>query len=65
MPLTSVAGGSWNDGNWLARAGFCGPGSLKAPGVVLILPSGGPVGVAEHAGGRRLRRRSARRRGAA
>src|ERR1700756_5312419 len=46
MPLTSVAGGSWNDGNWLASAGFCGPGSSRLVRLLpLIRPSGGESGL--------------------
>src|ERR1700719_352267 len=46
MPLTSVAGGSWNDGNWPASAGFCGPGSSRLVGLLpLIRPSGGLSGL--------------------
>src|ERR1700739_580227 len=44
MPLMSVGGGSWDVGNWLGGPGFFGPGALNAPGVVLILPSGGLSG---------------------
>src|SRR6267154_1005622 len=46
MPLTSVAGGSWNDGNWFASAGFCGPGSSRLVRLLpLILPSAGESGL--------------------
>src|ERR1700683_5464038 len=46
MPLTSVAGGSWKLGNWLASAGFCGPGSSRPVGLLsLIRPSGGLSGL--------------------
>src|ERR1700761_4749942 len=46
MPLTSVAGGSWNDGDWPASAGFGGPGSSRPEGLLpLIRPSGGRSGL--------------------
>src|SRR5689334_8213921 len=45
-PPTSVAGGDTADGNWLARAGFCGPGSLRLRGFwALIAPCGGRSGL--------------------
>src|SRR5882762_5067776 len=50
MPLTSVAGGSWNDGNWFASAGFCGPGSSRLVRLLpLILPSAGESGLPNEA----------------
>src|SRR5258708_14186813 len=50
MPLTSVAGGSWNDGNWFASAGFCGPGSSRLVRLLpLTLPSGGESGLPNEA----------------
>ena len=45
MPLTSVAGGSWNEGSCAASAGFWGPGLLKAWGVALMRPSAGRSGL--------------------
>src|SRR5580692_11125662 len=46
MPPTSVAGGDVAEGNWLARAGFCGPGSTTLAGfVALIAPCGGRSGL--------------------
>src|SRR4030081_3243892 len=45
MPLTSGAGGSWNEGNSPASAGFFGPGSSRLVGFLpLIRPSGGESG---------------------
>src|ERR1700730_12230448 len=42
----SVAGGSWKFGNWLASAGFFGPGSSRLVRLFpLILPSGGESGL--------------------
>src|ERR1700722_522860 len=42
----SVAGGSWKEGNWLASAGFCGPGSSRLVRLFpLILPCGGESGL--------------------
>src|SRR5580658_4930451 len=50
MPLISVAGGSWKEGNCFASAGFCGPGSLNDVGsCTLILPSGGVSGLPKEA----------------
>src|SRR5258708_38231544 len=46
ISLMSVAGGSWDVGNWLARAAFCGPGSSRLVRLFpLILPSGGESGL--------------------
>src|SRR5580693_449314 len=46
IPPTSVAGGDVAEGNWLARAGFCGPGSMTLAGfVALIAPCGGRSGL--------------------
>src|SRR5258708_24572244 len=47
MLPTSVAGGDCGEGNWLAMAGFCGPGSVMLAGVflALIAPCGGSSGV--------------------
>src|SRR6267378_3782981 len=47
MLPTSVAGGDCGEGNWLARAGFCGPGSLTLAGLplALIAPCGGRSGL--------------------
>src|ERR1700757_3112713 len=47
MAPTSVAGGDWGDGNWLAMVGVCGPGSVTLVGepLVLIAPWGGRSGV--------------------
>src|SRR5260370_754157 len=46
----SVAGGSWNDGNWLASAAFCGPGSSRLVRLFpLILPSAGGSGLPNEA----------------
>src|ERR1700722_4384886 len=46
IPLMSVAGGSWKEGNWLASAGFCGPGSSRLVRLFpLILPCGGESGL--------------------
>jgi hypothetical protein len=50
IPPTSVGGGLPKEGNWLARAGFCGPGSLSAAGVALRAPSGGRSGLPKEAG---------------
>src|SRR5262245_22805649 len=45
-PPTSVAGGVRAKGNCLARAGFCGPGSVRLPGVLaLTAPCGGSSGL--------------------
>src|ERR1700731_3317128 len=46
IPLMSVAGGSWDVGNWLASAAFCGPGSSRLVRLFpLIRPSGGESGL--------------------
>src|SRR6201993_5360584 len=45
MPPTSVAGGNCAEGNCLARASLCGPGSLRLPGpLALMAPCGGRSG---------------------
>src|SRR5215813_8859858 len=44
MPPTSVGGGETADGNWLARAGFWGPGSRMLCGLALMAPCGGRSG---------------------
>src|SRR5580700_7983400 len=44
--LVEVAGGDTAAGNWLAIAGFCGPGSVTLAGfVALIAPCGGVSGL--------------------
>src|ERR1700730_727125 len=46
MPPTSVAGGNCAEGNCLASASLCGPGSLRFPGpLALIAPCGGWAGL--------------------
>src|SRR5436305_1849652 len=45
MSPTSVAGGLTALGNCDCSFGFCGPGSLRAPGVLLTAPSGGSSGL--------------------
>jgi hypothetical protein len=45
MSPTSVAGGLTAFGNCDWRAGFCGPGSLRPPGLLLTAPSGGSSGL--------------------
>src|SRR6266849_9444463 len=47
MLPTSVAGGDCGEGNWPARAGFCGPGSVMLAGLPLALmaPCGGRSGL--------------------
>src|SRR5258708_1429694 len=49
MSPTSVGGGLWKDGNWLATAGFWGPGSASPPGLALIAPCGGLSGLPNEA----------------
>src|SRR5438445_10004994 len=50
MPPTSVAGGNCAEGNWLAIASLCGPGSLRFPGpLALIAPCGGRSGLPNEA----------------
>src|SRR6478609_8660477 len=45
-PPTSVAGGFWTEGNCSPKAGFCGPGSVRLPGLLaLIAPCGGSSGL--------------------
>src|SRR3981081_1617309 len=39
MPLTSVGGGFWNEGNWSASAGFFGTGSSRLGGVLRVDPA--------------------------
>src|ERR671918_239998 len=42
MSPTSVGGGDWAEGNWLAIAGFFGPGTGRLAGLVgVIAPWGG------------------------
>src|SRR5438128_1625576 len=45
MSPTSVGGGLTAFGNCDWSFGFCGPGSLRAPGVLLMAPSGGSSGL--------------------
>src|SRR6266403_3515460 len=45
MSPTSVGGGLTALGNCDCSFGFCGPGSLRAPGVLLMAPSGGSSGL--------------------
>src|SRR5882762_2021222 len=47
MLPTSVAGGDCGEGNWLASAGLCGPGSVMLRGLLLVLiaPCGGRSGL--------------------
>src|ERR1700726_4242269 len=46
MPPTSVAGGNCAEGNCLAIASLCGPGSLRFPGpLALMAPCGGWSGL--------------------
>src|ERR1700682_5959134 len=55
MPPTSVAGGNCAEGNWLPRAGLCGPGSLRFPGpLALMAPCVGRCGLANEAAGAAL-----------
>jgi hypothetical protein len=50
IPPTSVAGGDWAAGNWLAITGFCGPGSIRFPGpLALIAPCAGSSGLPKEA----------------
>src|ERR1700719_1812755 len=50
MPPTSVAGGNCADGNCLAIASLCGPGSLRFPGpLALMAPCGGRSGLPNEA----------------
>src|SRR5216683_2123041 len=50
MPPTSVGGGNCADGNCLARASLCGPGSLRFPGpLALMAPCGGRSGLPKEA----------------
>src|ERR1700692_4386507 len=45
MLPTSVAGGLAKGGSFIARAGFCGPGSENAAALALIAPCGGRSGL--------------------
>jgi hypothetical protein len=48
---TSVGGGDCAEGNWLAMAGFCGPGSVTLAGFfALTAPWGGSSGLPNVAG---------------
>src|SRR5450755_3158173 len=50
LPPTSVGGGNCADGNCLASASLCGPGSLRFPGPsALTAPSGGRSGLPNEA----------------
>src|SRR5260221_13282890 len=49
MSPTSVAGGLWNEGNWLSSAGFFGPGSDRPAGLALIAPCAGESGLPNEA----------------
>src|SRR5258708_33889979 len=49
MSPTSVAGGLWNEGNWLVSAGFWGPGSDRPAGLALIAPCAGESGLPNEA----------------
>jgi hypothetical protein len=51
MDPTSVAGGEKAAGNWLDKAGFCGPGSVALDGffVVFRMPCGGSSGLPNEA----------------
>src|SRR5712672_1368419 len=50
MPPTSVAGGDCAEGNWSPSVSLCGPGSLRAPGVLaLTAPCGGRSGLPKEA----------------
>src|SRR5258708_5088381 len=49
MSPTSVAGGFWNEGNWLASGGFCGPGSDRPAGLALTAPCAGESGLPNEA----------------
>src|SRR3954447_22899795 len=45
-PPTSVAGGVCAEGNCLPSSGFCGPGSVRLPGLLaLTAPCGGSSGL--------------------
>src|SRR5271156_6718085 len=44
MSPTSVGGGLWNDGNWLFKIAFFGPGSDRPAGLAFIAPSAGRSG---------------------
>src|SRR5580704_1855835 len=48
---TSVGGGDCAAGNWVANAGFCGPGSVTLSRfLALIAPCGGSSGLPKDAG---------------
>src|SRR5258708_34884702 len=49
MSPTSVAGGFWNEGNWLASGGFCGPGSDRPARWALTAPRAGGSGLPHEA----------------
>src|ERR1700681_1890242 len=50
MPPTSVAGGDCAEGDCLASASLCGPGSLRLPGhLALMAPCGGRSGLPNEA----------------
>jgi hypothetical protein len=51
MSPTSVGGGDWAEGNWLAIAGLLGPGSVRLAGFfAFIAPCGGSSGLPNVAG---------------